>query len=106
MPCGNGSIMPCGNGRRYHSITTLRVPPVVGFDTLTCTLLPTDALPLPTTKHHAHGRHNVWPVTRGLRRVLVIELWEGVERACGHRCELAEGPCSVRSVIMYDWCCA
>ena len=35
--------------------------------------------------------HGVRPVTRGRRRVLVVELWDGPERRCGHRCERTEG---------------
>ena len=34
--------------------------------------------------------------TATTRRVLVVEFWEGCERACGHRCERASGPCRVR----------
>ena len=44
----------------------------------------------------SHKHHSVRPVTRGTRRVLVVEFWEGCERACGHRCERASGPCRVR----------
>ena len=36
--------------------------------------------------------HNVEPVTRGRRRVLVAELWRGPEKTCAHRC-LTTGPC-------------
>ncbi|KAH8068909.1 hypothetical protein JL720_12115 [Aureococcus anophagefferens] len=46
----------------------------------------------------SHKRHNVRPVTRGERSVLVVEFWTGPERACGHRCERASGPCAVRPV--------
>lgn len=35
----------------------------------------------------SHKAHSVLPVTGGERRVLVMELWEGEERTCGHRCE-------------------
>jgi hypothetical protein len=34
----------------------------------------------------SHKRHFVAPVTSGCRRVLVAELWGGLERACAHRC--------------------
>ena len=44
----------------------------------------------------SHRHHSVRPVTRGTRRVLVVEFWEGEERECGHRCERARGPCRVR----------
>ena len=46
----------------------------------------------------SHKRHNVKPVARGERRVLVVEFWRGEERACGHRCERATGACAVRPV--------
>jgi hypothetical protein len=45
--------------------------------------------------------HSVAQLTSGIRRVLVIELWEGPERGCGHRCEKgssAEVDCDVRPV--------
>ena len=48
----------------------------------------------------SHKHHSVLPVTRGTRRVLVVEFWEGCERACGHRCERARGPCRVRPLRM------
>ena len=35
----------------------------------------------------SHKPHCVAPVTSGERRVLVVELWEGLERECAHRCE-------------------
>jgi hypothetical protein len=34
----------------------------------------------------SHKYHNVLPVTSGLRRVLVAELWKGPKRTCPHRC--------------------
>jgi len=40
----------------------------------------------------SHKYHNVEPVTRGRRRVLVAELWRGPEKTCAHRC-LTTGPC-------------
>ena len=40
----------------------------------------------------SHKYHNVKPVTSGRRRVLVVELWEGVEKTCAHRCVTA-GDC-------------
>ena len=33
------------------------------------------------------------PVTAGRRHVLVLELWEGRESPCGHRCETRAGAC-------------
>ena len=41
----------------------------------------------------SHKCHHVAPVTRGERRVLIVELWEGVERHCPHRCLTPAGPC-------------
>ncbi|KAJ1452117.1 hypothetical protein M885DRAFT_620269 [Pelagophyceae sp. CCMP2097] len=43
----------------------------------------------------SHKMHNVAAVTRGRRRVLIIELWRGDERTCAHRCQLADGHCPV-----------
>ncbi|CAD7928677.1 unnamed protein product [Amoebophrya sp. A25] len=37
----------------------------------------------------SHKYHCVQPVTRGTRRVLVLEFWRWPERRCGHRCEVA-----------------
>jgi len=34
----------------------------------------------------SHKYHNVEPVTQGTRTVLVVELWEGIEKECSHRC--------------------
>ncbi|KOO21682.1 hypothetical protein Ctob_006637 [Chrysochromulina tobinii] len=42
----------------------------------------------------SHKFHCVTPVTAGRRHVLVMELWEGEERECAHRCERHTGPCS------------
>ena len=58
-----------------------------------------------TTKRHpfrvgdalafvSHKFHRVTPVERGERKVLVVELWAGEERTCGHRCERPHGPCT------------
>ena len=41
----------------------------------------------------SHKYHCVAPVTHGERRVLVIELWEGEERSCPHRCTERTGVC-------------
>jgi hypothetical protein len=41
----------------------------------------------------SHKRHCVQPVTAGIRKVLVIELWCGEERQCAHRCESHWGAC-------------
>ena len=40
----------------------------------------------------SHKYHNVLPVRRGKRTVLVVEVWEGPEKSCPHRC-LTSGPC-------------
>ena len=41
----------------------------------------------------SHKFHCVAPVTAGRRNVLVMELWEGEERDCAHRCERHYGHC-------------
>ena len=41
----------------------------------------------------SHKYHNVEPVTRGRRVVLVAELWEGPEKECAHRCLSADDKC-------------
>ena len=41
----------------------------------------------------SHKYHHVQPVTAGRRHVLVMELWEGEERSCAHRCERHTGHC-------------
>jgi predicted 2-oxoglutarate/Fe(II)-dependent dioxygenase YbiX len=42
----------------------------------------------------SHKPHCVFPVTAGDRRVLVMEVWEGAERECGHRCAWHFGQCN------------
>jgi len=44
----------------------------------------------------SHKYHCVEPVTRGTRRVLVTELWQGLERRCNQRCDIPWGPCACR----------
>ena len=44
----------------------------------------------------AHKYHRVSPVTSGRRQVLVVELWDGDERQCGHRCPHHRGDCHFR----------
>lgn len=46
------------------------------------------------TLFQSHKPHNVRPVRRGRREVLVLELWEGKERDCAHRCVKREGVCA------------
>jgi len=41
----------------------------------------------------AHKYHQVAPVTRGRRRALVLEFWDGPARACPHRCISFEERC-------------
>jgi len=41
----------------------------------------------------SHKYHNVMPVTKGKRAVLVAELWTGPNRVCPHRCWEREGDC-------------
>ena len=43
----------------------------------------------------SHKPHHVAPVAHGERRVLIVELWEGDERTCAHRCEVRRGPCAL-----------
>lgn len=44
----------------------------------------------------SHKLHRVSPVVSGVRKVLVVELWNGPRRTCGHRCDIRQpGPCSV-----------
>ena len=62
-----------------------------------------DALVFPSHKYHC-----VAPITAGVRRVLVLEFWEGVERWCDHRCEVPRGECAYRRVdedseALLDW---
>lgn len=42
----------------------------------------------------SHKYHHITPVLRGSRKVIVIEYWNGVNRTCGHRCDLRYGPCT------------
>ena len=41
----------------------------------------------------SHKPHFVERVESGERRVLIMELWEGEERTCPHRCEARHGAC-------------
>ena len=43
---------------------------------------------------HSHKYHSVTPVTRGTRRVCVLEIWEGLPRRCPRRCTDPWGPCT------------
>ena len=47
-----------------------------------------DAVVFPSYKYHS-----VTPVERGERRALVLELWDGDEKFCDHRCGVARGDC-------------
>lgn len=47
-----------------------------------------DAIVFPSYKYHS-----VAQITEGLRRVLVLELWDGDEKTCDHRCMVARGDC-------------
>eukprot|EP00658_Telonema_sp_P-2_P011461 TRINITY_DN14376_c0_g1_i1.p1 TRINITY_DN14376_c0_g1~~TRINITY_DN14376_c0_g1_i1.p1 ORF type:complete len:170 (+),score=50.68 TRINITY_DN14376_c0_g1_i1:59-568(+) len=40
--------------------------------------------------------HTVLPVRSGRRRVLVVEVWDGEERDCAHRCSVRVGHCNFR----------
>eukprot|EP00966_Prymnesium_polylepis_P156290 3610723-Prymnesium_polylepis.2 len=48
-----------------------------------------DVVVFPSYKYHS-----ITPVTRGCRRVLVVELWHGDEKHCNHRCDTAQGSCA------------
>ena len=52
-----------------------------------------DALIFPSYKYHG-----VSPVESGLRRVLVLELWNGEEKFCNHRCTVARGDCELLKI--------
>ena len=52
-----------------------------------------DALIFPSYKYHGVSR-----VESGRRRVLVLELWNGEERFCNHRCTVARGDCELLQV--------
>lgn len=42
----------------------------------------------------SHKCHSVKRVRSGQREVLVMEIWEGEERHCNHRCDRHWGPCA------------
>lgn len=42
----------------------------------------------------SHKYHRVSELKKGSRKVLILEFWNGNERYCGHRCDLAYGTCS------------
>eukprot|EP00435_Cladocopium_sp_Y103_P010807 s1476_g2.t2 len=46
-----------------------------------------------------HKYHCVSPVKKGRRRVLVVELWRGRERCCGHRWALTLHSWSCQSLL-------
>ena len=50
-----------------------------------------DAMVFVSTKYHC-----VAPVTRGTRRVCVLEYWAGEPRVCPHRCKMPVGTCHYR----------
>ena len=52
-----------------------------------------DALIFPSYKYHGVSR-----VESGRRRVLVLELWNGEERFCNHRCTVTRGDCELLQV--------
>ena len=41
----------------------------------------------------SHKYHSVQPVLSGHRQCMVLELWEGDERSCAHRCTQRFGEC-------------
>lgn len=42
----------------------------------------------------SHKYHCVSPLTAGVRKVLVVEFWNGKKRCCGHRCDVPFEICS------------
>jgi hypothetical protein len=50
-----------------------------------------DAVIFPSLKFH-----QVSTITKGCRKVLVLEFWHGVERHCSHRCHTTEGLCGFK----------
>jgi predicted 2-oxoglutarate/Fe(II)-dependent dioxygenase YbiX len=42
----------------------------------------------------SHKYHGVQPTTKGKRKVLVAELWDGPEKECAHRCPFSAGECA------------
>ncbi|KAH8098908.1 hypothetical protein JL720_1878 [Aureococcus anophagefferens] len=48
----------------------------------------------------SHKYHCVAPVTRGERRVLVVEFWIGEARTCAHRCEHHFAPCDYTATVL------
>ena len=53
----------------------------------------------------SHKYHCVAPVESGERRVLVIELWEGDEKACPHRCTERSGTCMLGAEAVQGRAC-
>lgn len=45
----------------------------------------------------SHKPHCVHPVRTGHREVMVLELWEGEERRCDHRCQHPRGTCPIEA---------
>lgn len=41
----------------------------------------------------SHKYHRVASIHAGVRQVLVMELWSGIERTCSHRCSTRDGRC-------------
>lgn len=61
----------------------------------------------------SHKYHCVTPVTRGERRVLVLEFWRGPARRCPHRCAARQKSCPLESAFIaapctyrgiHQWC--
>lgn len=42
----------------------------------------------------SHKYHCVSPLIEGIRRVLVVEFWNGKKRCCGHRCDIPFEVCT------------
>eukprot|EP00930_Biecheleria_cincta_P102096 TRINITY_DN93778_c0_g1_i1.p1 TRINITY_DN93778_c0_g1~~TRINITY_DN93778_c0_g1_i1.p1 ORF type:complete len:324 (-),score=31.34 TRINITY_DN93778_c0_g1_i1:26-997(-) len=52
----------------------------------------------------SHKYHCVKPVSRGERRVLVVEFWSGPPRQCPHRCPVLQGSCPLEMTSLSAPC--
>jgi hypothetical protein len=80
----------CMHTHTPHTHTRSHPHPHTHAHTLTPTHTPTHTHTHPLSPPPPPQYHNVRAVTAGTRFVLVAELWEGVEKTCGHRCTTLE----------------
>eukprot|EP00931_Biecheleriopsis_adriatica_P092625 TRINITY_DN66416_c0_g1_i1.p1 TRINITY_DN66416_c0_g1~~TRINITY_DN66416_c0_g1_i1.p1 ORF type:complete len:325 (-),score=50.80 TRINITY_DN66416_c0_g1_i1:193-1128(-) len=52
----------------------------------------------------SHKYHCVKPISRGERRVLVVEFWRGPARHCPHRCNVLQGRCHLEVACLKARC--